>query len=81
MNQINKEAFKRYSNEALRLINLLLLTKRDEMNSITKEYVDKLFETANMNPKDFDIDYEPIWSYMIGFCYGQLAGKDTGGEE
>lgn len=81
MSNIDKEALKEHMKWALSLIADLACTRRDEMNSITKEYVDKLLEAANLNPKDFDIDYEHIWSYVIGFCYGRKAGKDTGDKE
>jgi len=76
MNQVNSESFKKHMKEAMNLIKRLLLTKRDKMNSITKEYVDRLLEASHVNPKDFDIDYEHIWSYVIGFCYGRKAGKE-----
>jgi len=73
---IDMNALKKQAKESLRLVSFLLATKRDEMNSITKEYVDKLLETANLNPKDFDMVYEEVWSYVIGFCCGRLAGKE-----
>ena len=81
MIKINKKVFIRHVEESLGLVEHLLWTKRDEMNSITKEYVDKLLEAVNLNPKDFDVDYEHIWSYVIGFCYARKAAKDTEGKE
>lgn len=70
------DALKKHGKEALLLVDALLCTKSDELNSITKEYVNKLLEIANINPKDFDMNYEYVWSYVIGFCYARKVRKE-----
>jgi len=77
MNNFDFDELKEYTKEALCLVDHLLCTKRDEMNSITKEYVDKLLETTSLNQEDFDIDYEYIWSYVVGFCYARKVRKES----
>lgn len=79
-NDLPKKIFGSYAKEALNHIMGLNFTKGDKLNTVTKEYIDKILKLANLDSKDYDIPPECIWSYVIGMHYGIKSGKDTEGE-
>jgi hypothetical protein len=76
---ILKKIFGKYTKEVLVLFKELELNERDELNIVTKEYVDKILKIAGLDLTDFDDELlDSFWSYVIGAYYGIKARKEDG---
>lgn len=67
-----KKMFGIYAEEAINTMKKLANNNKDELDAITKEYVNKVLKIADIDSEKIDLELSDIWGYIIGKYYGRM---------